>query len=563
MLQIRPVLLFFVTVAGVLGLRDDGEFPRIIPGAIFDYEGPISLIKEYVTVDIKFDDLVYIPSMLTFVSQDVKMVRAKLQDVKDKHKAEHTELIQQIFETLAEAEETITTAMAWFPENHKDGVRQFNGKRVKRGLVNVVGSGFKYLFGVATQDDVSKLNDRITTVEEIRKQNDMILENLHSASQRQNEKINEIISQCNRLVHEGFDLALNVHILEQLTTLSHLAIRITMNLQKQFISLKSTVDSIILATTGIVTSDLLSFSELDTILLKAVAAYDVKPLFTTHDLYLYYSYLKVQVAPYHIFVHIPMSADTLFHHFHIIPFPTFHYNVSIILNDKDTHILVSDGLNLYTELTREDIAMCRLHGKKKICESYHLPLKQFVDTCVTVLMLKHVADTLEPRCSYNEIRADYAVKPIRDAVFIHNPHGEQIRVGCNHTYISRDQNIKVPITCSLESKFFILEGLSQKHVRFHKLHAPMWRVNTTEVVWERPRNISFIKPLQMSNSTFTLIDHKTTHVVMSTTSVALAVITCVLVVTLIITYKYKCSHRSATASSQSHGSELNVRHVAA
>ena len=122
-MAIRPVLFFFVTVARVLSLRDDGDFPRIIPGAIFDYVGPITLINEFVTVDIKFDDLVFIPSMLTYISQDMKLVRSRLQDIKSSqnNNNQYTELINQIFETLADTEDVLLTAMTWFPENHRDG----------------------------------------------------------------------------------------------------------------------------------------------------------------------------------------------------------------------------------------------------------------------------------------------------------------------------------------------------------------------------------------------------------------------------------------------------------
>ena len=542
-------------------LQNTGDFPRIIPGAIFDYQGKVQLINEYVTVDIKFQDLIFIPSQLTEISRDIESVKIRLHDLEKLYNTKNKLLMNQIFKTLEYAENTLDTAFTWFPNNQNTRNQDFRNKRTKRGLINAIGSGFKYLFGVATEDEISDIRDRITTIQDVRRQNDMLLENLHSASRQQAIKINEIISQSTQLVQQGLNLSLDVHTIERLTFLSHLAININMNLQHTITNLKSTVDCIVLATTGIVTTNLVSFSELQHIINKSISVYDVKPLFDTHDLFLYYSYLKVQVAPYHIFVHIPMSTNQLFHHFSILPFPTFHYNVSVQLDAIDSHVFVADDLSFYTELTNEDIDMCNLHGRKRICESYHFPLKRFVQSCVTDLVKRHMTDELEPQCSYSEVPNMYHIRTIHDKIFLHNPGRLPINIKCNGTKISRLPNIQVPHTCSLESKLFVLRGLTLKNIQYKKLKAPQWK-QVTDVNWTRPKNITLLKPLKLSNNTY--INNSVTHVMLSSFSVFLSVIACIFFVSLIVYHKMKCTKNQRSHDHTSHNSDElhDLQHVA-
>ena len=69
--------------------------------------------------------------------------------------------------------------------------------RKKRGLVNVVGIGLKYLFGVLAQGDLDSLNEKLTSLEDLKDRDHKIIEGLATQSEKQRNKINQIVEQLN------------------------------------------------------------------------------------------------------------------------------------------------------------------------------------------------------------------------------------------------------------------------------------------------------------------------------------------------------------------------------
>merc|ERR1711911_135519 len=392
----KAVISILTVTTMVVALRniDQSNFPRYEKGAIFNYNGKVALISKYIAVQIDFNHLMDVPTNFTKVGNTLHAIANNLKMMKDLDigNVNLKPLVQEFINTLNHAKNRLDVAISWFPKK----------TRTKRGLINIVGSGLKYLFGTATDSEIQDLKDRITTLQDIRRKNDRILESLHTQSKLCAKKLNEIIEITNDIVDFRNYFQRYSQNLESLTYFSHLSLTIDQKLSDIINEVKNTIDSVTLATLGTVTTSLLTIPELTQILDKATTTYKLTPLFDNDNLILYFSYMNVQIAPANLIIHIPMSTSYIFHHFSIIPFPTFHLNQSIILDIDNTNIFVSENLEFFVNIHNKDLTnSCNHHESSLIvCESHKLILERNPQTCQASIIKHYLNNLLKKQCNY-------------------------------------------------------------------------------------------------------------------------------------------------------------------
>ena len=123
----RSILLVICAMTTVSALHEE-EFPRLLPGAIVDKNGPVAMISEYVSVSINMtsvtalpEDLKKIGNNILILEQDLRLVENELnkpglKNTQDKLTVKHNVLlINQLRKTLKTCMNKIALVYSWFP----------------------------------------------------------------------------------------------------------------------------------------------------------------------------------------------------------------------------------------------------------------------------------------------------------------------------------------------------------------------------------------------------------------------------------------------------------------
>ena len=489
------------------------SLPKYIPGAIVAQEKKVEMVSEFITATINIGDLIQIPESLTHIGNNLGSIRENLRDLNRLKltTVDQKLIIDNIQSQLNHSDEMIREAYSWFPR------KQLNNRN-KRGLVNLIGKGLNVLFGTATEDEVLDLRDKIADIEEIRRKNDRLIEDIYSTSKVQLDKINEIINDTNSLKLETIKVKSTVKINAQLTYVSHIVNRITLSLYELISKVQETFEAIVLALNGVVTPGLLSYSELLVVLNQAYTSFNLKPLFDQEDLFLYFSYITVQFAPSTIILHIPMATSYHFDHYSITPFPTFHYNQSIRLNDTKKHVLVSSHLQYYVETS--SLEKCTAHGLLYICMSTQFPWLKFtnINSCMADILRQKFQDKIYDNCHYTVNNNKLQIEWADSFLFLYIPFNVMSSILCDdHAKLTSARNLRLLCTCTVENDMFRVQGISDQKLKLNKSWDLQYDI-IAPINWSKPITVPTIAPLAENNKTFTILDHATTKIVVPFTA---------------------------------------------
>lgn len=156
------------------------------PGLLYENIGSIQVkssswkITSYINLTIYFSELQYVQSLVENINQQCNLLRTeKDQEVLcDK-------IVRELEDDIRELEGT----NKYFIPSTKN--------RVKRGQVNIVGSGMKFLFGTMDQSDADYYKAHIEAMEHGQETTNNILENQKTILSSTFDKLNEVVEHLN------------------------------------------------------------------------------------------------------------------------------------------------------------------------------------------------------------------------------------------------------------------------------------------------------------------------------------------------------------------------------
>ena len=184
------------------------------------------------------------------------------------------------------------------------------GKRRKRGLFNSVGEGLSILFGVATDD---KLDEVRRVVNEINVDNILFQKTISSVTEKNRQKINDIVDSINNIIDTTSDLENRTYAIESSVTAMFALQATTSHIAYIEEEIKNHFDGIRLAIKGIVSDKLLPRRVLKNILTSIKnQGLHIHEQDTLIDYF--YEIMTVLYAPKALLVLIPIDFNNKFVH---------------------------------------------------------------------------------------------------------------------------------------------------------------------------------------------------------------------------------------------------------
>ncbi len=139
------------------------------PGALTTHVGRVYLVKDSLTIRYPYESLLNTTLTIQLWSEKLMSLSRNINDTtyresKAPSRIRTTNILQLLGDRINFLPERIK-------QEHKDITLHPVHSRSKRGLLNIVGSASKFLFGTATEDDVQDLKDHYNRVLTVASQN--------------------------------------------------------------------------------------------------------------------------------------------------------------------------------------------------------------------------------------------------------------------------------------------------------------------------------------------------------------------------------------------------------
>ena len=444
--------------------------PTYRPGSILHPSGDVYFINEYLAIIIDMNETINIPSSLTVMHDELIKIEDGLEIRTSMNRSCDERLTIQAKIHLERCKETVTETLSWFPKTYKSS-------RVKRGLINLVGTTLSYLFGTATTSEVQKLNERFTTLECLTKTHHKVLHGLLSDNIDHTNKINEMIHSMNNIT----DNLKKVQETQEACTEFIYTVLLIQNIYaevKQYsLTLREHIDEITLASRDIVTTKTISIADLQRVLQKAKIQFGLQPLFSLDELSLYYSFMNIHFTPGSLVLRIPMKSEFSFIHVSFIPFPTWHKNTTIILETNYTELLLSHDNQQAAMGNAEHFKDCKSTDSKTICPANVLPISPRWDrnSCLEQLY----ANTFNFQdCIFQEVKVDFQLTTLEDFAFIFSEEARGV-ITCpgEQPQEIKKRNIKVKSSCGFFNGVKRVVPTNQHLLRYAKKVYEEWESN--------------------------------------------------------------------------------------
>ena len=223
------------------------------------------------------------------------------------------------------------------------------------------------------------------------------------------------------------------------------------------------IDDIVLATKGIITTNIISIDELSIILATAKMEHGLEPIFSTNQLASYYSIMYALIAPEALILQLPMSSNYMFNHYRFIPFPTYNHNETLILKTNNTDLLISSDSKYYAETNKKELARCHTIENLQICPSNVLPLFNVLEkpSCLVHMLSQ---SSMIPECELHVVTPGLKVEVITPYVFLTRASNRKARLTCpDGSSIINHRTLRFREECSYEDTNLLILS-RQEHV---------------------------------------------------------------------------------------------------
>ncbi|XP_050708796.1 uncharacterized protein LOC126993672 [Eriocheir sinensis] len=231
--------------------------------------------------------------------------------------------------------------------------------RVKRGLLNIVGSASKFLFGTATDEDVRDLRDHYNRVLSFAAQNRRVINDNCKELARLHTHIEELLEQTNKMaevvnmVVKQTDQVNQFLLLDQALHVLESVIESVTTANQQVIS--NMVD----AAHGRVTPALFPLHDLIMTIHIGYQNYSLKPLYNPDMSQYFYPLIESSLTPDAIIIHVPFQTADVFEAHEIVPFP-FSAKDSVLTPDTTPSlVLIAKDFTLYSTGSYSLLKYCK------------------------------------------------------------------------------------------------------------------------------------------------------------------------------------------------------------
>ena len=320
---IRYVTLLLIAISGSSkSINHNITQTTLLPGVIRSYVGRTVLIQDYVSITINHTHTLEIPKDLKLMLGVISQIHVDLMNLSNTKSNQDRQMIEEIIYTNTLCRTEIREALQWFPSAQ-------NATRKKRGLFNIVGIGLKHLFGVLAQGDLDALNEKLTSLEELKDRDHKIIEGLATQSERQRDKLNEIIEQINNAKVYVANLTARANLQSELQYISVSINNIHKEVDKALKNIRNNIDDLSLASKGIVSTNIITLQELTLVLHEARIQYNLKSIFPPKAFAYYFTLMEIKFAPSLVILQIPVISIQL------SPFQV--HTISYISRKRDYH----------------------------------------------------------------------------------------------------------------------------------------------------------------------------------------------------------------------------------
>ena len=222
---------------------------------------------------------------------------------------------------------------------------------------------------ILAQGYLDALDEKLTSLEELKNRDHKLIEGLATQSERQWDKLNGIIEQINDAKIYIANLTARANLQAELQYISVSINNIHKEVEKILKTIRNNIDDLSLASKGIVSTNIITLPELTLVLHEARIRYNLKSIFPPKSFPYYYTLIQIRIAPSLVILQIPMVSDYNFHHFKYLPFSTFHNNNTIILRSKHTDLLIQDNYKLIAETNSNKFVKCERVARIEISQS--------------------------------------------------------------------------------------------------------------------------------------------------------------------------------------------------
>ena len=484
--------------------------PTLGPGYISHHLGETVFVSHHLAIQIDHTDTLRIPDVLLEMAQEIVIVTNQLKYIANLTSDLNLHIIPELLKTLNLTSYKIKQTLRFFPDTRLNN-------RPERGLLNVVGIALSYLFGIASSNDIEKLNKRFITLDELKNRETLILDKLLSRSNQQHSKINEIITDINAIGKHLTNITELINIQFELDYLISYINNLHREIDTCLNNVKNELDNIVLASKGIVTTNIISLDELSIILATAKTEHNLDPIFPSNQLASYYNVIYVLIAPQALILQVPMSSTYVFNHFRFIPFPTYNHNETVILRLNKTDLLISHDSKYFTEATKEQFSSCQRSDSLLICPSNVLPLFNALDktSCLNTLLANNSSPT---GCVAQQVPNQLQIEVVPPRIFITRAVPTKARLTCpDGSSVISHRTFSFREDCTLEDRNILIVGRSTIKYALH--HKGDYAINLYQPTNFTAHNWKIIRPLKQTDNAHLFYTSTVKVVIPSTASV--------------------------------------------
>ena len=475
-------------------------------GVVVEEAKKVSLINDYIFIIINKTSSVQAPEILESILNNIAVLNHTLcteiaasvphgRSSPTKFHV-HWSIASELVNSLNRVHDKIEELKLWYP-NVKGQVKR--SKRAAAIIFPVI-SG---LIGIASIALGSANAVRVGRLESLVKENKNKIIQIEKNDLEQDRKINEIITNFNKAEAVIQDNVEHINFFSKAIYIGMALNRMESDVTYLINEMKDDIDKIVLAASGMVTSNLISIKQLQDLINRVKLELGFTPLFPIDQIINYYTVMSSFITTDSIVVELPIREDMLFERYKIFPFPTHYKNKSLILDIKYDNILRSVDGYLIAETSTIKLDRCKESPMYTICNrrDLSLGLLSATNSCSKSLV---IGSTNLSSCSFREVEVLSDVLITDQATYIYCRERTEIHTTCgdNKSHFYAVGHVAVSPYCDIYSGLWRLRGVTHSQVNLGPVPVHHFHLGPLQIPKDINITIGKIEEIQRSNIIF-------------------------------------------------------------
>ncbi|XP_050724426.1 uncharacterized protein LOC127002476 isoform X1 [Eriocheir sinensis] len=355
--RLKIMMLRFLTILLSLGSLLATTPIHLKPGALTAHIGEVFLIEDVLLVKYPYTSLTNTTDTIRIVSEKLLGMADAIRATKTREsKAPSSTNSLTLFQLL---EDRILFLRGKVDEVNMDYSFLSVHSRVKRGLLNIVGSASKFLFGTATDEDVRDLRDHYAHVLSFATRNRRVINANCRKLARLHTNIAVLLEQTNKMVEVINIVVKQIDQVNQFLLLDQ-ALHVLENVISSVATAnQQVISNMVDAAHGRVTPASFPLHDLRTTVQIGYQNYSLTPLFTPDMSQYFYPLIESSLTPDAISIHVPFQTADVFEAHEIVPFPFSAKDSVLALDTSPSLVLIAKDFALYSTGSYSLLQYCK------------------------------------------------------------------------------------------------------------------------------------------------------------------------------------------------------------